>query len=109
MAGPSRHPRRGGRNQDPQRRTAPSGALLPDGLSRRGSRTSARREEPWGRGLAKPSVGAGGEEGQDVAALLARRVRHRHEPLGELIAPLTLRAERALAPQHELPELALRV
>jgi hypothetical protein len=36
-------------------------------------------------------------------------VGHRHQPFGEAIASLALRAERALAPQHEGPQLSLGV
>jgi nicotinate-nucleotide pyrophosphorylase (carboxylating) len=44
-----------------------------------------------------------------VAPLLAGSVRHGHEALGEEVAALALRAERALSPEDESPDLLLRM
>lgn len=44
-----------------------------------------------------------------MALLLPQSVGDRHDPLGESVAALALRAEAALAPEDEGPELALAV
>jgi hypothetical protein len=44
-----------------------------------------------------------------MTVLFARRVHHGHDPLGESIATLALRAKRAFAPQYEGTQLLFSV